>query len=377
MSGTVFDNSGAVVAGAIVTSVNEATGGTQKQVTNSTGLYAFPSVSVGTYSLTVEAPGFKTAHQTGNTLVVGTPLTVNFTLEVGSSSERVNVEASVELVNTTSATLGNVVERQTVTTLPLNGRNPLNLIVLEPGVTQRSGTTINVNGMRSQAGNVTIDGIEANEASNPTPTNNVFRINPDNVEEFKVTTSNPTPEEGKNSGLNVSIATRSGTNQFHGSLVEYFRNNDLNTNEFYANAQGQKRANLKANQYGWEVGGPIRKNKTFFYSAWQGQKVSLSQAIDKAFGRVPKVYTAQALSGNFRYFVSDPSNPLTLNGVKITQNSPSLVTSTGALAPGIRNCGSPTDLNCVQSYNIFANDPAAHRRRSGGAQAAGRISGAQ
>jgi hypothetical protein len=358
VSGTVFDNSGAVIAGAVVTSVNEATGGTQKQVTNSTGLYAFPSVSVGTYSLTVEAPGFKTAHQTGNTLVVGTPLTVNFTLEVGSSSERVNVEASVELVNTTSATLGNVVERQTVTTLPLNGRNPLNLIVLEPGVTQRSGTTINVNGMRSQAGNVTIDGIEANEASNPTPTNNVFRINPDNVEEFKVTTSNPSPEEGKNSGLNVSIATRSGTNQFHGSLVEYFRNNDLNTNEFYANAQGQKRANLKSNQYGWEVGGPIRKNKTFFYSAWQGQKVSLSQAIDKAFGRVPKVYTAQALSGNFRYFVSDPSNPLTLNGVKITQNSPSLVTSTGALAPGVRNCGSPTDLNCVQSYNIFANDPA-------------------
>ena len=124
-------------------------------------------------------------------------------------------------------------------------------------MTQRSGTGINVNGLRAQAGNVTIDGVEANEASNPTPTNNVFRINPDNVEEFKVTTSNPTPEEGKNSGLNVSIATRSGTNTFHGSLVEYFRNNDLNSNEFYANAQGQPRANLKANQYGFEVGGPI------------------------------------------------------------------------------------------------------------------------
>ena len=128
--------------------------------------------------------------------------------------------------------------------------------------------------------------IEANEASNPTPTNNVFRVNPDNVEEFKVTTSNPTPEEGKNSGLNVSIATRSGTNQFHGSLVEYFRNNDLNSNEFYANAQGQARANLKGNQYGWKWAARIQKNKTFFYSAWQGQKVSLSQAIDKAFAAV-------------------------------------------------------------------------------------------
>ena len=98
---------------------------------------------------------------------MGTPLTVNITLAVGSATEVVKVEASADQVNTSSATLGNVVERQTVTTLPLNGRNPLNLIVLEPGVTQRSGTTINVNGMRSQAGNVTVDGIEANEASNP------------------------------------------------------------------------------------------------------------------------------------------------------------------------------------------------------------------
>ena len=357
LSGTVFDNSGAVVTGASVTLVNESTGAQIKQTTNGAGLYAFPSMPVGSYTVIVESPGFKTAKQTSNTLVVGIPLTVNVTLQVGSATDVVNVEASVEQVNTTNATLGNVVEEQTVKTLPLNGRNPLNLIVLEPGVTQRSGTTINVNGMRSQAGNVTIDGIEANEASNPTPTNNVFRINPDNVEEFKVTTSNPTPEEGKNSGLNVSIATRSGTNQFHGSLIEYFRNNDLNSNEFYANAQGLQRANLKANQYGWEVGGPIRKNRTFFYTAWQGQKVNLSQAIDKAFGSVPRVYTPTALAGIYRYFVSDPASPMTINGARVTQNVPGLVTSTGALAPGIRNCASPTDVNCVQSYNIFGNDP--------------------
>lgn len=357
LSGTIFDNSGAVVTGAIVTARNEATGTALSQLSNNAGLFAFPSVLAGTYTIEVEAPGFKKAHQTGNTLAVGTPLTVNITLQLGSSTEVVKVEASIEQINTTNATLGNVIERQTVAALPLNGRNPLNLIVLESGVTQRSGTGINVNGLRAQAGNVTIDGVEANEASNPTPTNNVFRINPDNVEEFKVTTSNPTPEEGKNSGLNVSIATRSGTNHYHGSLVEYFRNNDLNSNEFYANAQGQPRANLKANQYGWEAGGPIRKNKTFFYAAWQGQKVNLSQAIDKAFGSVPRVYTKEALSGVFRYFVSDPANPLTINGSKVAQNSPGLVTSAGALAPGIRNCGSPTDLNCVQSYNIFSNDP--------------------
>jgi len=357
LSGTVFDNSGAVLPAASVTVANEATGAVLKQLTNSAGLFSFPSMAIGAYNITVEMAGFKTEKLTKVTLVVGTPLTENVTLELGSTHDVVKVEAAAENLNTSNATLGNVIEKQAVSTLPLNGRNPLNLVVLEPGVTQRSGTTVNVNGLRSQAGNVTIDGIEANEASNPTPTNNVFRINPDNVEEFKATTSNPTPEEGKNSGLNISIATRSGTNAFHFSALEYFRNTDLNSNEFYANAQGQNRAELKSNQYGYDAAGPIRKNKTFFYTAWQGQKVNLSQAIDKAFGHVPNVYTPTALSGVYRYFVSDPANPLSVNGAKVTSNSPGLVTPTGALAPGIRNCGSPSDLNCVQSYNIFANDP--------------------
>jgi hypothetical protein len=357
LSGTVYDHTGAVLPAAAVSVANEATGVTLRQLTNAAGLYAFPSMGVGRYTITVELQGFKTARRQGVSLVVGTPIREDLTLELGDTREVVKVEAVAEGVNTTTATLGNVVERQAVATLPLNGRNPLNLIVLEPGVTQRSGTTINVNGLRAQAGNVTIDGIEANEASNPTPTNNVFRINPDNVEEFKVTTSNPTPEEGKNSGLNVSIATRSGTNEFHFAGIEYFRNTNLNSNEFYANAQGSPRANLKSNQYGFDVGGPIRKNRTFFYGAWQGQKVNLSQAIDKAFGRLPNVYTPAALSGVYRYFVADPNNPFVLNGSRITANSPALVTAGGELAPGVRNCATSTDLNCVQSYNIFANDP--------------------
>jgi hypothetical protein len=357
LSGTVYDHTGAVLAGAIVSAVNDATGVSVKRITNGAGLYSFPAMAVGKYTVTVEMAGFKTGRRQGVTLAVGTPIQEDITLQLGDTREVVNVEAVAEAINTSTATLGNVVERQAIAALPLNGRNPLNLIVLEPGVTQRSGTGINVNGLRAQAGNVTIDGIEANEASNPTPTNNVFRINPDNVEEFKVTTSNPTPEEGKNSGLNVSIATRSGTNGFHLSGIEYFRNTKLNSNEFYANAQGAPRANLKSNQYGFDVSGPIRRNRTFFYGAWQGQKVNLSQAIDKAFGRIPNVYTPSALSGVYRYFVADPNNPLMLNGSKITANSPALVNGDGSLASGVRNCATSTDLNCVQSYNIFANDP--------------------
>src|SRR5215510_16144969 len=257
LSGTVYDSSAALVAGAKVTAINEATGVPLTQLTNSAGLYSFPSIAVGTYDVTVELAGFKTSRRTGITLTVGTPVVENITLELGDTREVIRVEAAAVPINTTSATLGNVVEHQAVATLPLNGRNPLNLIVLEPGVTQRQGTTITVNGTRSMAGNVTIDGIEANEASNPVPTNNVFRINPDNVEEFKVTTSNPTPEEGKNSGLNVSIATRSGGNEYHLTATEAFRNTVLNANESFANALGNKRTNIKSNQYALDFTGPI------------------------------------------------------------------------------------------------------------------------
>src|SRR5262245_2810585 len=351
-SGTVYDPSGAIVGGVSVTAANDATGVTFKQTTNESGLYSLPSIAVGTYTLTVEIGGFKTTRLTGITLNVGTPAVQNITLQLGETRDAVTVEAAAVPINITSATLGNVVERAAVVTLPLNGRNPLNLIVLEPGVQQNNGTTVTVNGMRGQSGNVTIDGIEANEASNPTPVNNVFRINPDNVEEFKVTTSNPTPEEGRNAGLNVTMATKSGGNEYHVTATEAFRNTVLNANESFANAQNNPRTNIKSNQYGFDVSAPIKKNKTFFYGAWQGQKVNLQLAIDKAFGAIPTLYTPEALAGVYRYFVADPANPLVINGQRITANSPLLVKPDGSLADGVRTCASATERNCIQSYNM-------------------------
>src|SRR5262245_52774399 len=259
ISGTVYDPSGAVVGGADVTLTNDSTGVKLTQVTNEVGLYSFPAIAAGTYTVSVEIPGFKTSKRTGITLNVGTPAVQNFTLEVGGATETVSVEAAQMAVNTTSATLGNIIEHITITSLPLNGRNPLNLIVLEPGVVQTGSTGVNVNGMRAQSGNVTIDGIEANEASNPTPVNNVFRINPDNVQEFKVTTSNPTPEEGRNAGLNVTMATKSGGNEYHLTATEAFRNTVLNANESFANALDNPRTNIQSNQYSVDFSGPIKK----------------------------------------------------------------------------------------------------------------------
>ena len=358
ISGTVRDTTGSAVPRAAVVLTNEATGVAQKQATTDAGLFAFPSISVGTYQVRVEAAGFKVAVRKGNTVQVNTPLQVDISLEVGAVSESIEVSATAETLQTSNATLGNVIEQKAIVTLPLNGRNPLNLLMYEPGVVQRSGNTVNVNGARSSAANVTIDGIEANESTSPNPTSNIFRLNPDNVQEFKVTTSNPSAEEGRNSGANVSIATRSGTNTFHGSAFEFFRNTALNAQEFYANAQGGTKPLIQLNQYGFEVGGPIRKNKTFFFGSWQGQKVNFADPVDKSFGQV-NLYTPTALTGVYRYWVNNPANPLVISGQKITQNSSLLVDpKTGAYVNGVHNCASPSDLNCVGSYNIYAADPA-------------------
>ncbi len=359
ISGAVRDSSGSVIPGAMVTLTNEATGVTQSQPTTGSGVYSFPAIPAGVYTLRADAPGFKSFIQTKNTIQVDTPVTVDVVLEVGAATERVEVSAAAEVLQTTSATIGNVVEQKAIVSLPLNGRNPLNLLIYEPGVVQRSGNTVNVNGARATAVNVTIDGIEANESTNPNPTNNIFRLHPDNVQEFKVTTSNPTPEEGRNSGANVSIATRSGTNSFHGSVFEFFRNTALNAQEFYANAQSIAKPVIQLNQYGFEVGGPIIKNRTFFFGSWQGQKVNFADPIDKDFGAPVNLYTPAALSGIYRYWVADARNPLVINGQRITQNSTLLVDPrTGQYAAGVRNCAGAADTNCVASYNIFAADPA-------------------
>ncbi|HEV2688962.1 MAG TPA: carboxypeptidase regulatory-like domain-containing protein, partial [Bryobacteraceae bacterium] len=262
IAGTVRDSSGAVIPGATVTATNENTGVSYRQTTTPAGLYAFPSVPAGSYTIRAEMKGFKTANQTGNLLVVGTPLTVDVTLAVGEASEVVSVEAAAVQVQTENASIGNVVSEKAIKDLPLNGRNPLSLLTLEPGVTQRSAgaggdSGIHVNGSRDRAFNVTIDGIEANESTVPNPLSNLYRLTPDNVQEYKVTTMNPTAEEGRNSGANINVATRSGQNAFHGTLFEFLRNTNLNSNEFFANAQGNPKPDIKLNQYGGQFSGPV------------------------------------------------------------------------------------------------------------------------
>src|SRR5712691_5876299 len=166
---------------------------------------------------------------------------------------------------------------------------------------------------------------------------NLYRLNTDNVQEYKVTTNNATAEEGRNSGASVSVATRSGTNDFHGTAFYFLRNEALNSNEFFANAQGLAKPLIRLHQYGVEVGGPIKKNKTFFFGSYQGSRINLTQPIDQSFG-IPIIYTPSAFSGIYRYVKG------TVNGR--TSNSPVLVDrNTGAYVAGVRDCTSSSDTN--------------------------------
>src|SRR5712692_5245190 len=353
INGSVIDLSGAVVAGAKVEAKNEETGVVFNQNTTSSGNFSFASLTPGSYSITVALPGFQTFRSVHNILTVGTPLVVDVNLRVGTVGETVQVvESNYQRLETSNATVSDIMDTKQVQNLPLNGRNPLSLLTLEPGVVQRTfggaGSGTHVFGSRDRSHNVTIDGIDANESTVPNPQSNIQRLNPDNVQEFRTVTLDPTAEYGRNSGANVMVATRSGTNDFHGTAFYFNRNTDYNANEWFNNANGQPRPDLKLNQYGFDVGGPVFKNKTFFFGDFQYNSIPQTGPIAASLG-IPLAYTATARSGIFRYVVG------TINGT--SRNSASLVDAKGNLLPGVLNCGGSVTTNCVASYNIFANDP--------------------
>lgn len=355
ITGTVEDPSKAVVANATVVAKDESTGVEYKTVTSGAGAFSIPSVNPGTYTITVSATGFKTTSSKGNVLRTGVPLEVSITLSVGATGETVEVSESATRVETNNSAVGDVIERRQIRDLPLNGRNPLNLITLQPGLVQRSsganGSGTHINGSRDRAYNVTLDGIDINEPSVPNPQSNVFRLNTDNVQEFRIVTSGASADVGRNSGANISMASRAGTNEIHGVFFEYHRNPKTQANDYFNNLQGLPRAASRLHQFGVEAGGPIVKNKTFWFGSWQMQRLGFQQSIAKAFGGTPIVYTPQARAGIFRYVVG------TVNGV--TSNSPSLVDANGNLLPSVAQCGGAVTTNCVATYDVRARDLAA------------------
>lgn len=364
ITGVVTDASGAVVASAKVEAKNDDTGAMFEQNTTSAGTYAFPSLTPGRYSITVTMAGFQTFASMHNVLTVGTPLVVDVTLTIGTVGATVHVvESNYQRLETSNATVSDIMDTKQLENLPLNGRNPLALLTLEPGVVQRTtnstGSGTHVFGSRDRAHNVTIDGIDANESTVPNPQGNIQRLNPDNVEEFRTVTLGATAEQGRNSGANVIVATRSGTNALHGSVFYFNRNTVYNANEWFSNYEGKQRPDLKLNEYGFAVGGPIIKNKTFFFGSFQNNNIKQTEPISATnvgvagFG-APTVYTALARTGIFRFV----RGSINVDGSTVTRNSPLLVDANGNLKPGVPVCNGTTIVgNCVDSYNMFANDP--------------------
>ena len=356
IEGTVLDKTGAVVPDASVKVVNEGTGVSYDAKTSSSGTYTVPSLTPGQYSVTVGHPGFETFTSQHNVLSVGVPLVVNATLVVGGTTQVVEVQSSYQRIESTNATISDVMTTQEVQNLPLNGRNPLGLLTLEPGVVQRStqaaGSGTHVFGSRDRAHNVTIDGIDANESTVPNPQSNIQRLTPDNVQEFRTVTLDPTAEYGRNSGANVMVGTKPGTNSLHGDVYYFNRNSVYNANEWFNNFNGQPRPDLKLNQYGFDVGGPIIKNKTFFFGSFQNNDIRQTGPISTSLG-IPAVYYPALRNGIFRFV----RGSFTFNGTTYKRNAPGLIDANGNLLPGVPTCTGGVIANCVDSYNIFANDP--------------------
>lgn len=284
MSGRVTDPQGNVLAGATVTVTNSATGLTRTVTTNNDGGYTVPQIPPGTYKVQAQAQGFATVVQEDVTLLVNTPLTLNIQFkQLGAVTETVTVQGGETTINTTDASIGNNFVAQQIAELPLNARNVVSLLSLQPGVTPNGYVT----GSRADQANVTLDGIDVNEQQtgldplSGAAFASVLRVTPDSVQEFRVMTTNPTANLGRSSGGQVSLVTKGGTNDFHGLLYEYHRNTVTSANDFFNNRSGIDRPKLIRNLFGGSLGGPIVKDKIFFFYTYEGRRDASEATVSR------------------------------------------------------------------------------------------------
>lgn len=306
LTGLVSDQSGAVVRGAAVTATNPATNVSRVTTTNESGYYSFPILHAGGYEVTVELRGFKKHVRDGVVLEVGQKARVDLSLEVGEVSESVTV-AGRPLLSTEEATTGAVVDARLVTNLPLSGRNWDDLLIQIAGVqsdryTEESGGTAagrtggaNVHGARSLQNNFVLDGVDNNSISTNVQelTTQVARPSVDSIREFKVSTNPYNAENGRNVGALISVTTKSGTNQFRGTLYEFARNSVFDANNFFLNRAGRRKGQHVQNQFGANLGGPVARDRAFFFFGYEGTR------IRRGVTRVGNVPLANEIAGDF------------------------------------------------------------------------------
>src|SRR5579862_8084922 len=286
ISGTVSDSSGAAIGQASVTLTNLDTNAKNQITSDASGSYSFPNVSPGSYRIQAEKSGFKNFVREPIVVQIESGLKVDIVMPVGAATETVEVTGEAPLLQPETNSLGQVIEQRTVTDLPLNGRNPIALAELVPGVVPQgqpsagnssTGNPVGANpfalgdfqmggGMAGQS-QILIDGVPTNGAYL-----NVVTVIPtqDAIQEFKVQTNNLGPEYGRFAGGVINLSTKSGTNKFHGSFYEFIRNKVLNANDFFDNRNGVKRPPFTQNQFGVNGGGPIARDRLFFFGSYEG-----------------------------------------------------------------------------------------------------------
>ncbi|MBX3276547.1 MAG: TonB-dependent receptor [Acidobacteria bacterium] len=308
--GTVRDTNGAVLPSAAVTLRNIATGTIATTTTDSEGNFQFLNVRIGQYKVSAELQGFATAVAENLTVTVNARQRVDLTMRAGAVTETVLITADAPLLETESSDRGQVISREQIVNLPLNGRSYADLALLAPGVrksllnNQGSGgrdASFNVNGLRSSLNNFTLDGIDNNSygTSNQGFSNQVAQPSPDAVQEFKVQTNNFSAEFGRAGGAIINTSIRSGTNEIHGTLYNFLRNTSLNATGFFKPTRGQKPV-LQQNQFGGTIGGPIIRDRTFFFADYEGFR-RITRAL--SFATVPTLAQRQ---GNIGIPVRNP-----------------------------------------------------------------------
>lgn len=393
LGGHVTDSAGASIAGAEITLTLATTGTIRTGTTNKSGEYQFSQLLPGKYDLEAASPGFATSKKTGLQLLVSQPATVNISLTVATVASEVTVSAGVQpILNTTDATLGNAFTSQQIENLPSEARNVPDLLSLQPGVTflgrtdkstgtqsngntstdSRSGAT---NGGRSDQSNITLDGIDVNDINHGYAFTSVLRVSQDAISEFRVTTSNPNASEGRSSGAQVALVTKSGTNAFHGVVYAYNRNNLFHANDFF-NKQTQLNNGLPnvplkliRNVFGASVGGPIKKNTAFFFVNYEGRRDT--QGFTSNGTTVP---TASFRAGNLKYCSVNtscpPSGVVTLSPADLKTMDPQGIGANAAVlallntypmpndptvGDGLNNAGYSFSYVTKRSYNAYTS----------------------
>jgi hypothetical protein len=313
--GFVKDATGAVVPGATVTLVNAGTGYSRSVVTDASGEYTAPLIPTGTYTISAELTGFKKASKTNVLLGVDQKVRMDLTLELGAMTEVVEIQAETPLLQTASSELGATVVEEQIKTLPLNGRNFVSLTRTVPGILRgqpggnidgagslawRASASFSANGQRTRDNNYMLDGVDNNETWLQTV---VIFPSVDALQEFKLQTSTYSAEFGRSLGGVVNLQLKSGTNEYHGSVFEFARNDAFDANNWFNNRAGREKADLSQHQFGATFGGPIIKDKTFFFADYQGLRITSGQTY---LSTVPSMLMRQGNFSEVNRVIYDP-----------------------------------------------------------------------